>query len=229
MASTERKPIPPSSPMYYPPEPVERPKPADLESIWKNRVGLQRVRNSQQRTYGHTEIPDQGIGFDEDGIPVDKSTTPREVWDRDYQGSQQDTRDRGSQPPIGNGGNQPPTHYGGAAGGNPGDPGGDSSDGDSRRGNDDRPRKEDKKPKRNRRGRTPWDDESSDDDGESQYSTDSVYSELEDEPGLRTKGDRRRHRLHEAHLYEMDKLDAKSRRHWRKRLHYKYRTQIREA
>ncbi|KAL0059579.1 hypothetical protein AAF712_013670 [Marasmius tenuissimus] len=222
------QPIPPSSPMFYPSEPIRRPNPEDPERVWKERVGLQRVRNSQQRTFGRTEIPDQGIGFDEDSLPVDKNTTPREVWDRDYREAQRDGRNNNSRPPSENQGTQPPNNFmGGAAGGNPGDPGDDSSDNDDRRSNRDR-RKNDKHPDKGRRRTTPWDDESSSDD-ESNYSTDSVFSELEDESEDDTKGRRRRRCFREAKMFEIDKLDDHSRRRWRKRLHHKYRVQIREA
>ncbi|KAK1220507.1 hypothetical protein PQX77_016728 [Marasmius sp. AFHP31] len=184
------QPIPPSSPMFYPSEPIKRPNPDDPEKVWKERVALQRVRSSQQRTFGRTEIPDQGIGFDEDSLPVDKDTTPREVWSRDYREAQRRGRDDNLRPPSEQYNSQPPNNFmGGATGGNSGDPGGDSSD-DDHHDNRDR-RKDDKHPKKGCRRQTPWDDESSSDD-ESDYLTDSVFSKLEDESEDDTKGRCRR-------------------------------------
>ena len=48
---------------------------------WVDRVASQRLRNADLRATGESNFPDQGIGFNEDGYPVDKATTPREVWD----------------------------------------------------------------------------------------------------------------------------------------------------
>ena len=49
-----------------------------------DRVANQRLRNADLRATGESNFPDQGIGFNEDGYPVDKATTPREVWDRSW-------------------------------------------------------------------------------------------------------------------------------------------------
>lgn len=49
---------------------------------WDNRVTGQQLRNQEIRENRQSTHPDQGIGFNEDGCPVDKATTPREVWDR---------------------------------------------------------------------------------------------------------------------------------------------------
>ena len=51
------------------------------QSTWTDRVASQRLRNADLRATGESNFPDQGIGFNEDGYPVDKATTPREVWD----------------------------------------------------------------------------------------------------------------------------------------------------
>jgi hypothetical protein len=54
-------------------------------SDWKSRVATQQQRNLSIRKYGKapTELPDQWVGFDIDGVPVDKLTTPRSVWSRE--------------------------------------------------------------------------------------------------------------------------------------------------
>lgn len=49
---------------------------------WEERVAGQRLRNREFCNHGHSTHPDQGIGFNEDGCPVDKATTPCKVWDR---------------------------------------------------------------------------------------------------------------------------------------------------
>ena len=54
------------------------------QSTWTDRVANQRLRNADLRAKGESNFPDQGIGFNEDGYPVDKATTPREVWDRSW-------------------------------------------------------------------------------------------------------------------------------------------------
>ena len=51
---------------------------------WKDRVANQRLRNADLRATGESNFPDQGIGFNEDGCPVDKATTPHEVWDQSW-------------------------------------------------------------------------------------------------------------------------------------------------
>ncbi|KAE9400292.1 hypothetical protein BT96DRAFT_993148 [Gymnopus androsaceus JB14] len=42
----------------------------------------QRLRNSDLRASGVSKYPDQGIGFNYNGFPVDKAKTPRHIWDR---------------------------------------------------------------------------------------------------------------------------------------------------
>ena len=54
------------------------------QSTWMDRVANQRLRNADLRATGESNFPDQGIGFNEDGYPVDKATTPCEVWDRSW-------------------------------------------------------------------------------------------------------------------------------------------------
>ncbi|KAE9390229.1 hypothetical protein BT96DRAFT_1002466 [Gymnopus androsaceus JB14] len=53
-----------------------------LQRSWENRVANQQLRNNDLRKSGVSNIPDQGIGFNRSGYPVDKSHTPREVWVR---------------------------------------------------------------------------------------------------------------------------------------------------
>ncbi|KAE9392563.1 hypothetical protein BT96DRAFT_944529 [Gymnopus androsaceus JB14] len=53
-----------------------------LQRSWENRVANQRLRNNDLRKSGVSNIPDQGIGFNRSGYPVDKAHTPREVWER---------------------------------------------------------------------------------------------------------------------------------------------------
>ncbi|KAJ8087820.1 hypothetical protein PM082_006670 [Marasmius tenuissimus] len=217
---------------------------------WKDRVNAQRMRNHERRETGHSSIQDQGIGFDEDAMPVDKATTPREVWDRDYREALKNfnSTPTGSRDPTNFTRNNrdhstnhhwnytnddqdarlppPPPGPRGIVGGNPGDPGGDSSDSDSNRG---RPPKKDDGGKRRR---TPWGDESSDENYDSEYSTDSLYSYDE---SIRTsrhegksKAERRRKIERAARRHEIEKLEDFARRRWTKRIHHKYRTQIRE-
>ncbi|KAE9384332.1 hypothetical protein BT96DRAFT_1008187 [Gymnopus androsaceus JB14] len=54
----------------------------DPQQNWENRVANQRLRNNDLQNSGVSNIPDQGIGFNRSGYPVDKDHTPREVWDR---------------------------------------------------------------------------------------------------------------------------------------------------
>ncbi|KAK1221598.1 hypothetical protein PQX77_015611 [Marasmius sp. AFHP31] len=182
--------------------------PRSRPNDWNDRVSLQRWRNRDFREKGWSGIPDQRIGFDEDSNPVDKDTTPHEVWDRDYQES---------------------THR--AAGGNPGDPGGDSSESDDGRGS----RGPDKRPPRKSEPKKPhhtlWDDESSSSDG-NEYSNDSLLSDIEEPLNIGTdrlnRTERRKHYDHLAKRHELDKLDDYSRRRWTHRIHHKYRALIRE-
>src|ERR1700742_1057270 len=51
---------------------------------WLSRVALQQLWNEDLRQTGKSSYEDQGIGFNEDGIPVDKATTPHAVWDRGF-------------------------------------------------------------------------------------------------------------------------------------------------
>ena len=51
---------------------------------WLDRVATQRQRNYDLRTTGVSNIPDQGVGFNEDRYPVDKESTLRNIWDRGH-------------------------------------------------------------------------------------------------------------------------------------------------
>ncbi|KAK1225536.1 hypothetical protein PQX77_011526 [Marasmius sp. AFHP31] len=173
-------------------------------------------------------------------MPVDKTTTPREVWDRDHseyihrnnvnqnvnQGRHPEQRDNSYRQPS-----QP--YHGGASGGNPGDPGGDDSDDGSDK------RRNNKPPSKKGSGKkcrsTPWEtDSSSDSDYFSEYSTDSLYdSENNDDFNSsrrdpKSKAERSRKREREARRYEIEKLENHARRRWLKQIHHKYRIQIRE-
>ncbi|KAE9391580.1 hypothetical protein BT96DRAFT_945272 [Gymnopus androsaceus JB14] len=118
-----------------------------LQRSWENRVANQRLRNNDLRKSGVSNIPDQGIGFNRSGYPVDKSHTPREVWVRreDMYPPQYTGRvgysPTNQQNPQYNCGNGPP--------GDNGDVDGNGRDNKSRKG---------KKPAR--RHRMPWDDSS---------------------------------------------------------------------
>ncbi|KAL0058687.1 hypothetical protein AAF712_014631 [Marasmius tenuissimus] len=222
-----KQPIPPSSPIYYPPQVAEIPG-------WVDRVAFQRMRNDDIRRYGRSNVPDQGIGFDADLNPVDKNTTPRAVWDR----GQQDNPPEGNHQHNNHNGNNETTHqqYGGVSGGNPGDPGGgdDSSDDDRHSRRSGKPSSNKPEPKKRRH--TPWDDESSSDEyaSISEYSADSLDSvDFDpDDHRIRNHGrselERRRRRGRAAHRYELDKLEDYSRRLWVRKIHHKYRSQIRE-
>ncbi|KAL0574066.1 hypothetical protein V5O48_007895, partial [Marasmius crinis-equi] len=59
------------------PEPLFHPTEVARELNWKDRVIRQRMRNSELREKGMSNIPDQDVGFDEDTQPVDKATTPQ--------------------------------------------------------------------------------------------------------------------------------------------------------
>ncbi|KAF9254951.1 hypothetical protein L218DRAFT_1009110 [Marasmius fiardii PR-910] len=141
---------------------------------WTDRVALQRLRNSETRDYGRSNIADQHIGFDEDSNPVDKDTAPREVWDRDFReyinpdmhSNQRNNRCSNSHTNRNNNGhnnNNSQQQPGGVSGGNPGDPGGNGSDSD---GNDhqDRQNRDNKKPSRRPDRKKchgmPWDNDS---------------------------------------------------------------------
>lgn len=60
------------------------PAPPDIEKWqgWNDQVALQQLRNSDLRETGESTIPDQGVGFNIDGYPVDKAKTPQFIWDR---------------------------------------------------------------------------------------------------------------------------------------------------
>ncbi|KAE9396141.1 hypothetical protein BT96DRAFT_996960 [Gymnopus androsaceus JB14] len=58
------------------------PPSVDPQQNWENRVANQRLRNNDLQNSGVSNIPDQGIGFNRSGYPVDKDHTPCEVWDR---------------------------------------------------------------------------------------------------------------------------------------------------
>jgi hypothetical protein len=119
------------------------PLPNGITSDWESRVAIQRQHNYSLRTSGMIPdaFPDQMVGFNDDGIPVDKLTTPREVWDREYNNTSS-KQAQSSQPYKGG-----RVRY---ASGTPGDPDDNSDSSDS----SDRDKK--------RKG-TPWSDESSDD------------------------------------------------------------------
>ncbi|KAL0565038.1 hypothetical protein V5O48_016993 [Marasmius crinis-equi] len=208
---------------------------------WQDRVTLQRMRNNDRRQFGNSNIPEQGIGFDEDGMPVEKETTPREVWDKQYRERRPDLgpsqhRNTGTHnvPQYNNVNHNHnnrinsafPQSMRGAAGGNPGDPGDDGSDSD-----DDRPRPPNKDDGGKRR-RTPWGDESSTEGFESEYSTDSLYSDFGGHNSVHgdgnSKPERRRKMERAAQKREKEKLEDFARRRWTKRIHHKYRVQIRE-
>ncbi|KAE9385043.1 hypothetical protein BT96DRAFT_1007435 [Gymnopus androsaceus JB14] len=123
----------------------------------RQEIAAARLRNNDLRKSGVSNIPNQGIGFNRSGYPVDKSHTPHEVWDRredmyppqytgrvGYSPTQpaestiQLKLQGGHSPPGGNG---PP--------GDNGDVDGDGRDNKSRKG---------KKPAHHHR--TPWDDSS---------------------------------------------------------------------
>ncbi|KAE9406805.1 hypothetical protein BT96DRAFT_987071 [Gymnopus androsaceus JB14] len=137
-----------------------------------------RLRNSDLRNSGVSTYPDQGIGFNIDGYPVNKATMPRKVWDR---GSATDpprdgeevgdnptdrlntvenrshggsaSRNSRHDPHESEDGEQERRSSSNMGGGPPDDDGDDDGDG-----RDDRSRKG-KKPSRRRR--MPWDDDSS--------------------------------------------------------------------
>ncbi|KAF9256418.1 hypothetical protein L218DRAFT_1026263 [Marasmius fiardii PR-910] len=46
------------------------------DPIWRDCVNSQRIHNQQHRENNYSSILDQGIGFDEDNLPVDKATMP---------------------------------------------------------------------------------------------------------------------------------------------------------
>ncbi|KAF9251459.1 hypothetical protein L218DRAFT_1010514, partial [Marasmius fiardii PR-910] len=124
---------------------------------------------------------------------------------------------------------------GGASGGNPGNPGGDSSDSDndrrSRRSNNNK-KKDSKKPEHKKRRGTPWDDDSPSDNSSTEYSSDSFDSESTESDldiGKRSqRTHRRKRRDRAARRHEIEKLDDYNRRRWTKKIHHKYRIQIRE-
>ena len=49
---------------------------------WKSRVVKQSIRNNEIRQTGMTTIPDQGIGFDQEGLPYELNNPPPHVCDR---------------------------------------------------------------------------------------------------------------------------------------------------
>ena len=49
---------------------------------WQGQVALQNVRNMEIRKTGVTNIPDQGIGFDSEGLPYELNNPPPHVRDR---------------------------------------------------------------------------------------------------------------------------------------------------
>ncbi|KAJ8091926.1 hypothetical protein PM082_024160 [Marasmius tenuissimus] len=161
--------------------------------------------------------------------------TPRAVWDR----GQRDNPLEGNHQHDNRNGNNETTHqrYGGVSGGNPGDPGGgdDSSDDDRHSRRSGKPSSNKPEPKKRRH--TPWDDESSSDEyaSISEYSADSLDSvDFDpDDHRIRNHGRselerRRRRRGRAAHRYELDKLEDYSRRLWVRKIHHKYRSQIKE-
>ncbi|KAK1219919.1 hypothetical protein PQX77_017343 [Marasmius sp. AFHP31] len=208
--SAGKRPIPPSSPIYYPPDTAKKPG-------WVDRVAFQRMRNDDIRRYGQSAVPDQGIGFDADLNPVDKHTTPRSVWDR----GQRDNPPEDNYQHYNNNNNndqRPTNQHGGVSGRNPGDPrgGDDSSDDDRRSRRSGKPPS--KKPEPKKRRHTPWEDESSSDEyaSVSDYSIDSLES-FENDLGNDGAGKHGR-----------NKLEDYSRRLWVRKIHHKYRSQIRE-
>ncbi|KAJ3823907.1 hypothetical protein F5880DRAFT_1612454 [Lentinula raphanica] len=48
---------------------------------WTDRVAIQRQQNSDLRSKGSSQFPDQMVGFNDDGLPIDKSTTERSTWE----------------------------------------------------------------------------------------------------------------------------------------------------
>ncbi|KAF9265030.1 hypothetical protein L218DRAFT_998007 [Marasmius fiardii PR-910] len=171
-ATKVKAPTKTSEPVCYPPE-VAHNSPA---TKWIDRVALQRLRQSDICQYGHSNIVDQRIGFDEDTNPIDKDTTPCQVWDRQfheylnhsdsYNQNKNNTTCQNTQM--------------GASGGNPGEPGGDSSDsGDncrSQKSNKDPPKKRENK----RRHSTPWDEDTLSNDQLSEYLEDSLFLDSDD-------------------------------------------------
>ncbi|KAF9255749.1 hypothetical protein L218DRAFT_1008229, partial [Marasmius fiardii PR-910] len=222
-----------SEPSHYPESPRIETKESPSRE-WMDRVALQRIRNSDVRQHGHSNVPDQRIGFDEDSNPVDKDTTPRERWDRDFREyvRRNTSHNNRSQRNNYNNRNVRP-QQGGTSGGNPGDPGGNSSDSDS----NDQSRHSDnkkppKKPERKQRRSTPWDDDSPSDSSPSEYSSDSLDSDSEFSDSDRGKGSKRAHRRKRrdraTRRYEIEKLEDYNHRRWTKKIHHKYRIQIRE-
>ncbi|KIK51938.1 hypothetical protein GYMLUDRAFT_64536 [Collybiopsis luxurians FD-317 M1] len=63
-----------------------RPSPNDGQMDWASRVAIQHQRNSDLYQRSVSAFADQQIGFNEDGFPVDKLTTPAEVWAKDCSG-----------------------------------------------------------------------------------------------------------------------------------------------
>ncbi len=60
----------------------EDPAFSDWMKEWQGRVALQNIRNMEIRKTGVTNIPDQGIGFDSEGLPYELNNPPPHVRDR---------------------------------------------------------------------------------------------------------------------------------------------------
>ena len=51
---------------------------------WKDQVAKQSIRNQEIREMGMMTIPDQGIGFDQEGLPYELNNPPPHVTDRSF-------------------------------------------------------------------------------------------------------------------------------------------------
>jgi hypothetical protein len=189
------------------------PLPNGIASDWESRVAIQRQHNYSLRTTGIIPVtfPDQMVGFNGDGIPVDKLTTPREVWDREYSNTASQ-KEQSSQPYKGG-----RVRY---ASGTPGDPDDNSDSSDS----SDRDKK---------RKSTPWSDESSD-DNDKESDTDSSSNDswvnyiIQPQSNLSKSQQRKLRRKLAAKLREKTGDDERRAR-WKHQVHKVYRRMIRHA
>ena len=63
-----------------------QPLPLGVAKDWVSRIAIQHQRNASLRDFGFAPagLPDQMVGYNVNGLPVDKLNTPREIWDRFY-------------------------------------------------------------------------------------------------------------------------------------------------
>ncbi|KAJ3720047.1 hypothetical protein C8R42DRAFT_643332 [Lentinula raphanica] len=208
---------------------------------WTDRVAIQRQRNSDLRTKGSSQFPDQMVGFNDDGLPIDKSTTDRSTWEHrsavnkpsdvgqtNLCGEAYDLKnEQTNSTTILSKGDDERTGNKTGTGGPSKDPGDDSSDNSS---DDEKP--EGDKPKRHR---TPWEEDSADDipeSGSEDSSSDESWVDnlfvAQDNPADPKESKNKRKRAKKKLLTKMrnQSADDERRQLWAHAVHRVYKKQI---